>query len=108
MKAEDIKYAQMGRAAMIPGFQYAIEVLQAQLDDLRSILSESLNGAKSSNEKPSKQPRDRSHPEHEAWVKKMSVVRRKFWKSLTPEQRAAHMAKMQAGRRKQAKAKRAA
>jgi len=44
MKTENDKYAQMGRAALIPGLQLAQEILERALSDIRGELAEMQNG----------------------------------------------------------------
>ena len=45
-------------------------------------------------------PRDPNHPDHAKWVAKMRRSNKKFWAGMTPEERAARIAKFTAGRKK--------
>jgi len=70
-----------------------IEVMQQRLEELRSRLN-------SAARPPKLHPSDPAHPHHKRWVKSISMARRRHWESLTPKERRAHLAKMQAGRKK--------
>lgn len=65
-----MNFDQFGRASVIPGLAYAVELLQASLDDLRN----TLNGL---NEKPIKGTSS----------KKM----KEYWSNMTPEERSIEM-----------------
>jgi hypothetical protein len=45
-------------------------------------------------------PRDKNHPDHENWLKKVTAVQRKRWARMTRAERQARLAKMSAGKKK--------
>ena len=71
MKHEDDTYTQFGMAAIIPGWQYAIDLLQQQLDAFRADLA-------ARQQKPGSKPNTNSGA-------------LQYWARLTPKQRAAEM-----------------
>lgn len=131
-------YQAAGLAAMIPGFQMAIDALQAKLEELRTQLTElqssthvrqSKNAqhtvrhlinatrkpnwptdpeerkaemkrrmAKRNAKKGHGHPRNPDHPGNAAWKRKMRSSRKAQWAGLSPEDRQARLAKMQAGK----------
>lgn len=130
----------MGMAAMLPGMQKMLDLMQKQVDEFRDALNglsasprrvegatklgrprknvAAIQGRASSGwpadpaersaemkrrravaekKKNAKlHPRDKSHPEHAAWVAKMKKVQQKFWKGLTVAQRKERIAKLAA------------
>jgi len=121
-------YAAAGLAAMIPGMQYAIDQMQKQLDEMKARLMTLQGGAPARRGRPpadpearsremkrriavsrgkavpksATHPRDRNHPEHAAWLRKMKRAQKKRWEAMTPIVREAQLATMAAGRSKAA------
>jgi hypothetical protein len=76
-------YTQMGMAALLPGMQYMIELMQAQLDEMRIKLA-ALQGI--------------AEPE-----KKKVNGYKAYWDRMTRKQKADRLARMQAGKLKAAR-----
>lgn len=120
-------YTQMGMAALLPGMQYALDQMQKIVDDFREQLATLQNGggkktirikdekksaywANMTAEERSQEvkrrmtmrtklhPRDPAHPNHQAWLTRVTRANRKRWNSMTPEQRQAQMSAAGRGR----------
>jgi len=121
-------FAASGMAAIIPGFQYALDQLQKMLDDIRLQLAAMQGGVtpkrgrpagstgrngwsddpverraemkrRMAKRQPHLHPRDKNHPEHAAWVEKMRQVQKKRFEGMSFKERKEWKAKMQQGRR---------
>jgi hypothetical protein len=111
-------YAQMGMAAMLPGMEYALELMQRQIDEIRSRLVELQEADKIARNAPA--PRER---QRRGWPKqpaarrremarrvqvardkskgeKISQAQRRTWDAMTPRARKARLAAMAAGKKK--------
>jgi len=105
-KAEALaSFEVMGMASLIPGMQYMLERMQAELDDLKERLLGMQNGVSQT-----ETPKRRGRPpkvQQEAMLtagEKIAAAVRQRWADATPEERKAHGAMMaQARMAKQAK-----
>src|SRR5215471_19036285 len=112
MKAiQSDQFSRMGMAAMLPGMQYMVEMMQRQLDEFR----ERLNAYQPKRGRPRKHPveslfdeatgqrlhpRDAQHPEHAAWLAQVRESNAAKWASLSPKQRKQRIAKMGASQKR--------
>lgn len=85
-------YAQMGMAALLPGFQYALELMQRQLDEFRATLAALQNGAAPAKRGPG---RLRNAPLPVAGSGQLTArgtpLKKGYWAQFTPEERVAEM-----------------
>lgn len=111
---EQDRYAAMGVAALLPGMQYMVEIMQTKLDEMRTLLAHAQNGATRTRAKKSAgaqsgwagmTPEERSIE----MKRRQAVARAKGgrgtaaatrWAKATQKQKAEWKAKMQAGRRR--------
>ena len=92
-------YAKMGVAAMLPGIQFALEYLQARLDEMRAQLVDLQVGAapkkKNSNWRLSPEgAKAISQAQKRRWAQQKQTIsnaRKEYWAKMTPEQRTAEM-----------------
>jgi hypothetical protein len=117
---ETTSYAQMGMAALLPGMQHMLELMQAQLDDFRRQLQGLQNPVRKRG-RPRKQaaepskfgwsddPEERSREMRRRMAKwgknkpsesELSKQRKRQWAALSPAKRKARLAAMQAGKNK--------
>jgi hypothetical protein len=80
-------YALFGLAAIVPGLQHAIDMLQQLLNEIKEELAHAQAHAP-----PAKQPRRAKLSS--------AAAGRKSWEAATPAQRQARIAAMQAGRKR--------
>lgn len=90
-------YEAMGRAALLPGIQYAVEQMQRMLDDMREALAGLQNGHAP---KRVGRPRKSETDLFELRKKNASANPRGYWAKMTPEERSAEMARRMALGRK--------
>lgn len=111
MRNDKTNYTQMGMAALVPGMQHMIDLMQEQLDGIRAQLAAlQLTGDASPSTKREQQPvvlhavklhpRDKNHPEHDAWRAMISAIQRKRYASLTPKQQAAENERLKTARKR--------
>lgn len=112
------RYASMGMAAMLPGMQYAVELMQRNLDDMRAQLAAMQNGDGDRELAGMFAKPKRLTPEGAAaisaaqkarWAEdgrsapltreRVASYQRGYWASMTPEERAAEMKRRMAKRR---------
>jgi len=116
-------YAQMGMAALLPGMQHMIELMQAEFDELKQYLAGLQNSEPGKVGKPAGKSGWPDDPaERSAEMKRrmavakglakakqpkpqqpsaLSLERKKAWAALSPRKRKARLAAMIAGRHKQ-------
>lgn len=92
---KNTNFEQMGKAALIPGMQYMLDMMQKQLDDFRA----QLNDTPKQN---AMHPKELNHPEHALWVEKMRKNGKERWAKMTPAQKKAHLKAMQEGKKRKA------
>jgi hypothetical protein len=123
MKSETPTYAEMGIAALLPGMQHMLTLMQGQLDEMRATLANLQNGgarkkklgrppgtnAKSSASGWPADPEERSREmkrrmavaaEKKAQPSALSIARKKAWAGLSVRDRKRRIAAMQAGKKK--------
>ena len=92
MKTENDKYAQMGRAALIPGLQLAQEILERALSDIRGELAEMQNG-----DAPMKQRgRPLKTDQTQAGAPLKTIGKGSAWAKMTAAERSREMKRRQA------------
>ena len=117
---EETTFAQLGMAALLPGMQHMLTLMQEELDRMRVYLAAGARieatleppqpaVPKRRGRPPAQQseaeaprvklhPRDPRHPEHEAWLQTMKTSQQKVWERMTPAQRKKRVNKMLAAR----------
>ena len=121
---QQTNFEQMGKAALIPGMQYMLDMMQKQLDEFRA----ALNGvSKIKERKPNtywqsmtpeersaeisrrhkvtlakSHPRNPDHPDHEKWLEKMRKGGKARWAKMTPTQKKSHLKAMNDGKKRKA------
>jgi hypothetical protein len=127
---EQNRYAAMGVAALLPGMQYTIEVMQAKLDEMRALLAHvQESGAQPEPKSPrggaswaSLTPEERStemrrrmavargeaKPRTSVQSTALGRQRQKEWAAMSPRKRKERLAKMLAGRQAKMKERPAA
>jgi len=78
-------YEEMGIAAMLPGMQHMITLMQRELDAMRATLARVQ--ARKSGETPLEEETERKH----RYNPSSGVAQRNYWARMTPEQRRAEM-----------------
>ena len=115
-------YEQMGIAALLPGMQHALEIIQGQIDHMRARLAE-LQGGEAAPRKvgrpkktvnspaaksgwpddPEERSREMKRRQAVAREKRAAAAKgasaKRRWAKMTVKQRREHLAKMQAGRK---------
>jgi hypothetical protein len=110
-------YAQMGMAAMLPGMEYALELMQRQIDEIRARLAELQEADRSARNAPApKRARPTGGWPEEAAARKREMARRmtvarakakgekisqaqrKTWDEMSPRKRKQRLAAMAAGK----------
>src|SRR5262245_49377332 len=106
--------------AMIDGLQLAKDLIDSEMEKIKKIYAIELRSYEDHVEIPEMStvpvdrpvelitlaqnkklhPRDAAHPGHAAWVRKLSKVQKKRFDSLSPAEKEARQATLQAGRRK--------
>ena len=82
-------YEIMGIAAMIPGFQAAVDILQSQLDEMREKLGALQNG--NAPKKPGRPRKEQPPVETGELNARGKPLKSGYWATLTPEERSAEM-----------------
>lgn len=112
-------YAQMGMAAMLPGMEYALELMQRQINEMRAGLAHLQDLDKYARNAPKPKRRSSGWPDDPeerkkemqrrqrvarkksgTTAKKMSTAAKRHWDKMTPRQRKTRLAAMLAGRKK--------
>lgn len=115
MKNDANQYAAMGMAALLPGLQYAVEMMQKNLDEFREQLAALQSGAKPTKAKRVVSEEGRAaiaEGQRRRWEQKQKGERgskvKAYWARMTPEERAAEMRRRDMIRAKKATPKKAA
>lgn len=98
MKTPSRKFESMGRAAMLPGMTYMLELMQAQIDELRAEMNELHTIAPHGGERigAGRPKKIAAALGEQISVRSGKPITHPYWSKLTPEQRSAEMTKRQA------------
>jgi hypothetical protein len=112
-------YAQMGMAAMLPGMEYALELMQRQINEIRESLSHLQQLDHTARNLPAKRQTkgwsDDPEERRAEMARRMQVARAKVkgqtlsdqrkreWQQMSPRKRKARLAAMAAGKNKSRK-----
>jgi hypothetical protein len=81
----------MGIAAMIPGFQMAIDTLQSAIDEMRRQLSNLQNPPAAAPRKQGRTPLTDEERKARIMKRRVSKAARGYWAKMTPEERSVEM-----------------